>query len=276
MYDFLSRVEWAVVIPIYIILILTAQIRYGLMAGLVYFVSSIWKREAWFRFRVYQTYAKKAQIKSEIKWSLVTGVIFSTMEMGVIVCNYLGITQIYTDFSEYGIFYFIFSVIAMIVLHDAYFYWTHRLLHWKPLYKIHKIHHDSVVTTAFTSFNFHPIEAVVQFSILPILMFLFPVHWLSITLFLFYMVIFNLSVHNSYEFYPKGMVRNKVFGQLSTPTHHSLHHKRVNCNYGLYFTYWDRLFGTLHPEYEEIFESVKDRAEEIKLSMDQPQKEAMS
>lgn len=31
-------------------------------------------------------------------------------------------------------------------LHDTWFYWTHRLLHWKPLYKhVHYMHHRCVV-----------------------------------------------------------------------------------------------------------------------------------
>ena len=34
------------------------------------------------------------------------------------------------------------TVAALDVLHDAWFYWTHRLLHWRPLYRhVHYIHH---------------------------------------------------------------------------------------------------------------------------------------
>lgn len=34
------------------------------------------------------------------------------------------------------------TVVALDYLHDAWFYWTHRLLHWKPLYMhIHMPHH---------------------------------------------------------------------------------------------------------------------------------------
>lgn len=34
------------------------------------------------------------------------------------------------------------TVAALDVLHDAWFYWTHRLLHWRALYRhVHYIHH---------------------------------------------------------------------------------------------------------------------------------------
>ena len=40
---------------------------------------------------------------------------------------------------------------------------------------------------------------------------------------------------------------------LNTPTHHAMHHEKVGANFGLYFNYWDRWFGTNHPEYERRF-----------------------
>jgi len=34
------------------------------------------------------------------------------------------------------------TVATLDVLHDSWFYWTHRLLHWRPLYRhVHFIHH---------------------------------------------------------------------------------------------------------------------------------------
>lgn len=40
------------------------------------------------------------------------------------------------------VLYVIATVAALDVLHDTWFYWTHRLLHWRPLYrKIHYMHH---------------------------------------------------------------------------------------------------------------------------------------
>ena len=38
--------------------------------------------------------------------------------------------------------YMALTVVVLDYLHDAWFYWTHRLLHWRPLYAhVHAIHH---------------------------------------------------------------------------------------------------------------------------------------
>ena len=38
--------------------------------------------------------------------------------------------------------YMLLTVVALDYLHDAWFYWTHRMLHWKPLYMaVHLPHH---------------------------------------------------------------------------------------------------------------------------------------
>ena len=38
--------------------------------------------------------------------------------------------------------YMVLTVVMLDYLHDAWFYWTHRLLHWKPLYRhVHHLHH---------------------------------------------------------------------------------------------------------------------------------------
>lgn len=35
-------------------------------------------------------------------------------------------------------------VVALLdYLHDSWFYWTHRLLHWRPIYvHVHAVHHS--------------------------------------------------------------------------------------------------------------------------------------
>jgi sterol desaturase/sphingolipid hydroxylase (fatty acid hydroxylase superfamily) len=41
-----------------------------------------------------------------------------------------------------AVLYVLAAVVALDYLHDAWFYWTHRLLHWRPLYRwVHWEHH---------------------------------------------------------------------------------------------------------------------------------------
>jgi sterol desaturase/sphingolipid hydroxylase (fatty acid hydroxylase superfamily) len=45
----------------------------------------------------------------------------------------------------------------------------------------------------------------------------------------------------------------------NTPTHHAMHHEKINGNFGLYFNFWDRMLKTNHAEYEQRFEAVTAR-----------------
>jgi sterol desaturase/sphingolipid hydroxylase (fatty acid hydroxylase superfamily) len=55
-----------------------------------------------------------------------------------------GYTKLYTGWppDAWQALYMLLSVVALDYLHDAWFYWTHRLLHWRPLYiHVHALHH---------------------------------------------------------------------------------------------------------------------------------------
>lgn len=76
-----------------------------------------------------------------------------------------------------GAAYAVLTIIALDYLHDAWFYWTHRMLHWKVLYKhVHYMHHRSTVPTAFTGYSFHVVEAVIVFANEVLVCFLMPIH----------------------------------------------------------------------------------------------------
>ena len=77
-----------------------------------------------------------------------------------------------------------------------------------------------------------------------------------IYLFMLHMIGRNVIGHSGFELFPRGTAGHRVFGWLTTNTHHDLHHSADGINYGLYFTWWDRLAGTEHPEYREIFDHV--------------------
>ena len=73
------------------------------------------------------------------------------------------------------------------------------------------------------------------------------------------MIARNVMGHLSMELMPSGSTRHPTWGLFTTTTHHGLHHKRANANYGLYFTFWDRVMGTTDARYDQEFEAVASR-----------------
>lgn len=97
--------------------------------------------------------------------------------------------------------------------------------------------------------SFHPIEAVTGAVVIPLLVFIIPIHVTMLGIVLTIMTIMGITNHMGWEMFPKGLVRNglvhRMFGQwLITASHHEKHHEQYGCNFGLYFRFWDRLCGT--------------------------------
>ncbi len=243
------------------------SLRYVIFAGAAYLIFYVWRRRASFRKKIQQKFPERKRISYEVKYSMSSLAIFATMALGTRWATVNGYTQIYTDFSEYSWAYFIFTVVAFIFIHDAYFYFTHRAMHHPKIFKhVHKVHHMSNNPTPWAAFSFHPLEALVEFGIIPIMIFAMPLHPFAIGIFAIYMVTLNVMGHLGYEIFPKGFTQHKLFGLHNSSTHHNMHHKYVNCNYSLYFNIWDKLMGTNHAKYHSTFEEVVSRQKPIEVS----------
>jgi len=62
--------------------------------------------------------------------------------------------------------------------------------------------------------------------------------------------------HLSVEPMPRRWIKTSLARYISTSTFHAEHHLDKDHNYGFYTLIWDRLFGTLSPEYLHDFESA--------------------
>ena len=123
-----------------------------------------------FHFPVRRLYEKKSlhngkfqpnQLAKEIGWSAITSLIFSIVGVFFVILWQKGSTGIYLDFDRWPLWYLPISLIIFLLLHETYYYWLHRWMHRPGIYQwMHKTHHDSLHTTAMTSFSFHPLEAV--------------------------------------------------------------------------------------------------------------------
>ncbi len=199
--------------------------------------------------KIQPEYSVPAQIRRELNYSFTSLCLFAFSGYGVFLLYQNGYSVIYMEVNTLDVIYMPASIFLLMLFHDMYFYWTHRLLHLPGWYeKIHTVHHLSTNPSPFTSLSFHPLEAIIQAAVLPIMIIFIPAHPLAILCFLIYMVYKNVRGHAGYE------LTNYTYRQTSWhrlkgyPIHHNLHHLKCRDNYGLYFTFWDRLMKTFKDE----------------------------
>ena len=201
----------------------------------------------WTRRRSPELYAGlDAQIGREIRWSLISAFIYGA-PAGFVAWGWqaYGWTRIYSDVGAYPLWYLPVSVLLYLVLHDTWFYWTHRLMHRPRWFRIaHAVHHDSRPPTAWAAMSFHPIEALTGAIVIPLLVLLIPIHFGALLAVLSIMTIMGVANHMGWEMFPAWLVQGAGGRWLITASHHHRHHQQYGCNYGLYFRTWDRLCGT--------------------------------
>jgi len=132
---------------------------------------------------------------------------------------------------EYTITAFFKEMIIYMVLFDTWFFWTHVSLHTKFLWKrLHHVHHQFVHPTAFGQDAVHPLEALYQGPIGHYMTeFLIPIHPVSLALFGFLTAVYAIAAHD---------------GRAGDFNSHRRHHSHKDCNFGLYWGFWDWVCGT--------------------------------
>lgn len=229
-------------------------IRYGLIAGtafaFIFFVARVFLPQR----RIQRREPGEGRRLQEIGWSLSTIVIFALLAMTIFALRESGYSAVYDRIDDYGWLYYGFSWALVLLIQDAYFYWIHRFMHWKPVYRrVHSVHHRSTNPSPFSALAFHPLEAFLEFFYFVPLIVVLPLHWSVLVGYPTFMLLANVYAHLGYELLPRGFARSSIGRYLLTSTLHNAHHKKFHYNYGFYFYWWDRWFGTLDPEYETDF-----------------------
>jgi len=144
------------------------------------------------------------------------------------------------------------------VIHSVHFYFGHRLLHAKWLYKrFHALHHRNVEIGPWSGLAMHPVEHIIYFSTVVVqwLVALHPVN----ALFQIQLAAFLPALSHS------GFEKLRVNDNLDIDGggyFHYLHHKYFECNYGGSLTPLDRLFGTFHDGTPEAHGRMMNRLRE--------------
>ena len=233
--------------------------RYLLLASLAFLIFYVLLKKKIAGKKIQQKFPRILDYTREIGFSILTIFIMAFIPAIVIGSPSLSkYTRFYTDIHQHSMTWFVLAFPVMAVIHDSYFYWMHRDIHHPGVFKlIHLVHHRSTNPSPFAAYAFHPLEAILEAGIFLVFVFTIPVHFYHLIFFFLFMIIYNVYGHLGWELYPKGFSKHWLGKWINTSVNHNMHHQYFKGNYGLYFLFWDRMMGTIRPDYDERFEAVK-------------------
>src|SRR6476661_8079735 len=208
--------------------------RYFLVAGLFFLLFYVLLHKRVFYKKIQPRTPKQVDYLREIAYSILTISIFSFVPLSILhVPTIAKHTTFYAHIEAHGWLYFFLAFPIMLLLHDTYFYWTHRAMHHRKLFRVlHLVHHKSVNPSPWAAYAFHPLEAVVEAGIFVVFLFAIPIHPLHLFLFFFFMIVYNVYGHLGYELYPAGFSKHRIGKWINTSTSHNQHHQFFKGNYG--------------------------------------------
>ncbi|MDC0713844.1 sterol desaturase family protein [Stigmatella sp. ncwal1] len=143
---------------------------------------------------------------------------------------------------------------VLVGIMDLGMYALHRVAHSRWLYGwLHAAHHRYEFARPLTLFVLNPLE-VLGFGMLWLTVCVaYEASWIAMMLYLVFNTLWGVLGHLGVEPFPDGWVRWPVTRAVATTTFHARHHLDLAHHYGFYTLVWDRLFGTLAPDYEASF-----------------------
>lgn len=228
---------------------LNAEVFFGyyfIIVGALFLLFYVWKKKQLFRLKIQPKFPRNKDYVREIGYSILSMFIFIIIMLLLSTNSFIkNHSRYYEDIHKHGKVYFFLAFLIMPLLHDTYFYWTHRFMHHPKVFRIvHLVHHKSVNPSPWAAFSFHPIEAVITANFVPLLIFFMPIHLFHLTYGYIFMFVHNVYGHLGYEIMSKKYQRHLILRWLNSSVIHNNHHKFFRGNYGLYFVWWDKIMGT--------------------------------
>lgn len=159
----------------------------------------------------------------------------------------------WTETNQFGMMHWLplpqpLSFIIGFLLMDLTFYYWHWLNHNVGiLWRFHNVHHIDPDLDVTTSIRFHYVEIAYSGLFRLIQLMLLGV---SPFIFLTYQLFFQLNTFFQHSNIKLPIVFEKIINKfIVTPRMHGIHHSQImeetNSNYGVIFSFWDKLHSTL-------------------------------
>ena len=194
------------------------------------------------------------QLFDNIFWSCVSGGTIWTAYEVVTLWAYANEYIPYLDPKAHPV-YFVLLLCAIQLWGQFHFYWTHRLMHWPPLYRAgHFLHHRNINPGPWSGLSMHPIEHVIFFSGV-LIHWIVPSHPIHAIMNLQLTGFSPAQAHAGFE----SVVVNGKSKLRGASYFHQLHHRYFECNYGGLDIPFDVWFGTSHNGSVEAHEKMRAR-----------------
>lgn len=207
---------------------------YFLMAGIFCAIKLLAAEK--YLITINKTRAFPNQTLFEIKNSLVSVLIFGIYACVLVVL--LRHNYILVDFN-FKTSTLLIDIGILLVWNEIHFFLMHSLLHTPFLHKkVHIIHHRSVLTTPFSTYSFHWIEALMLGSVMIFIVPFYTFQISSLMLFPIVSLFFNTMAHSNIQFFQSSNMRNL----FSFSQRHNYHHTKAKSGKGFISPYLDILF----------------------------------
>jgi len=140
------------------------------------------------------------------------------------------------------------KIVASILILDFFIYLWHLLTHALPfLWRFHRVHHSDLNMDVTTANRFHLGEFLFTGLIRLAVIYTFGI---TLTAYIIFEILVNLSVQFHHSSLRVPFWFERVWVLLFVPPflhriHHSVRIKERDSNYGVIFSIWDRMLGTL-------------------------------
>jgi sterol desaturase/sphingolipid hydroxylase (fatty acid hydroxylase superfamily) len=161
------------------------------------------------------------------------------------------------SYGDYTIGIVLLDAFVLFIAMDVGMYFFHRVAHHPLFFRLaHSTHHDYESPRPLTLFVLNPVETIGFGTLWLLLLVAYTASIEGILIYLAFNLAFGVVAHVGVEPAPDTWLRLPVLRYVSTSTFHAEHHQDRFHNYGFYLLIWDRMFGTLSPQYTADFTRV--------------------
>jgi sterol desaturase/sphingolipid hydroxylase (fatty acid hydroxylase superfamily) len=151
------------------------------------------------------------------------------------------------------------DAVFLLLTMDLLMYGLHRVAHARLLYPIvHRFHHRYRELRPLTLFALNPFENLAFGALWLVVISIYPASWVGMSTYLAINVAFGAIGHLGVEPVPGKWADSPALRYIAGSSFHAQHHQDANHNYGFYTLIWDRLFGTLQPDYAQNYGRVPE------------------